>query len=153
MMQLAGRLSQEPEEAMRAAEAAALLAPLRSLAQVAAAEARANAQLWSGRRPLSGPEACLLFGLGSIGGTAPSLRDARVLAGLGRASGDDCLHAAFALAGAKAGDLVAAVAERFVAPPFTDAEYFAAIARWLGCPFDDGIALALRWRLAALPIL
>lgn len=61
----------------------------------------------------------------------------------------DCLEAAFALS-ALPPEGVARVAsgQPPVAPPFLDRDYHAAIARWLGCRFDEGGAVG---RALAIP--
>ncbi|MEM0907831.1 MAG: glycosyltransferase [Pseudomonadota bacterium] len=95
---------------------------------------------------LSGPQACVLYGLKSWRAPQAEANLGALLDGLSRASGDDCLNAAFAMKSAVAKDIHAIAHGATVVPPFTDDDYFAAIARWLGCPFVGGTALAMALR-------
>ncbi|WP_146619893.1 glycosyltransferase family 2 protein [Acuticoccus sediminis] len=107
----------------------------------------------SGTRPVSAREAC--FALAAANRRPPTarrppLRD--IAAIVATAEPQDCLDAAFAAAGRRPSDIRRAA--RGLSPnppPFRDVDYFAALARWLGCGFDRGPglrALARHQRLA-----
>lgn len=92
-------------------------------------------------RTITSRENCFLFGLGNMrpGRTPHRPPDPRMAASLRDATPQDCLDAAFTLWAGRPSDVVAAARSTApVRPPFRDLDYFGAIARWLGCPFDHG---------------
>ncbi len=96
---------------------------------------------------LSPREAAFAFGLRTIvAGRAAREPDGALAAALAETMGDDCLAAAFALTDdVDAATFVALARGAAPRPPFGDAAYYAAIARWLGCAYDEGHDLALRF--------
>lgn len=89
---------------------------------------------------LAGAQAAVVFGLRNIRVLAATPGDGGLLAGLERATGEDCLNAAFLMARGVSAQILhrfSREGELPPTPPFTDAEYYGAIARWLGCPLLD----------------
>ncbi|WP_420394390.1 glycosyltransferase family 2 protein [Acuticoccus sp.] len=89
-------------------------------------------------------QACVAFGLRNrrAGMTMGRRPDEALAELLRRATPDDCLDAAFALHDGGSGRLVEVAHGRCAAPrPFSDVDYYAGIARWLGCGFDRGDVL------------
>ncbi|MBJ3776822.1 glycosyltransferase family 2 protein [Acuticoccus mangrovi] len=85
-------------------------------------------------------EACVLLGLRNVGAGNRARREANeaLAVKLAQATPQDCLDAAFTLAAGRPSEVVAGSHGVASSPPFEDRAYYAAIARWLGCRFDDG---------------
>ena len=95
--------------------------------------------------------AAFAFELENAGRTRAAGRtpDGELACLLEEASPGECLEAAFALASLPPDEAVRiALGDAPVAPPFLDRDYYAAIARWLGCRFDAGGAVG---RALAMP--
>ncbi len=97
-----------------------------------------------------GRQAAMIFGLRNVRALDAAPGDAGLVDGLGRASGEECLDAAFHLARGVFAQVLQGsdgqADERPVPPPFTDLEYYGAIARWLGCPLADSASVVTQLR-------
>ncbi len=95
--------------------------------------------------PLSAREAC--FALAAANRTPGAARRhgslLSIAASVVHAEPCDCLDAAFAAIGSRPSAVKrAALVAASHPPPFRDIDYYAALARWLGCAFDRGPGLA-----------
>ncbi|WP_108660832.1 glycosyltransferase [Acuticoccus kandeliae] len=97
------------------------------------------------RATLKPRQACVVFGLRNMrpGRAAQAPPDRTLSTAIERADPQDCLDAAFALIAARPSAVIAtAHGDASVTPPFRDADYYGALARWLGCRFDHGHILS-----------
>lgn len=102
-------------------------------------------------RRIEGMQAALVFGLRNARAVNKSPGDAGLVDGLGRATGEECLDAAFNLARGVSAQALHALSCRPAgeAPPntpFADGEYYGAIARWLGVPLVDAATVVFKLR-------
>ncbi|GAB5374039.1 MAG: hypothetical protein AcusKO_05010 [Acuticoccus sp.] len=107
-----------------------------------AASARARS---AGAADMTGAQAALVFGLRNVRALASTPGDKALQAALARASGADCLNAAFHLARGVSPHVLHSSTLGKPAdptPPFTDDAYYGAIARWLGCRLMDAQGIA-----------
>lgn len=94
---------------------------------------------------LSPREAAFAFGARRLLPDGSRARDERLAGALSATAAEDCLDAAFAPADCFDPTTFIALAHAVApSPPFGDDDYYAAIARWLGCAYDRGDDLARR---------
>ena len=144
-----------PHGRRRGAHSAAALVPRTQDEQavlqglIAAREAQPVPQ----RRNISPREACFAFGVANLRQVrgSPNPRAASIADALRQATPQDCLDAAFCLFGGPTPvEIVRAAHAPSPTPPFQDADYFAALAQWLGLTFDAHARILLHARRPAL---